>query len=149
MREVLELLHARHPAAVLVHGDAPRGDRQAGAIWRGLGGTDERWPARWMQHGDDCRCPDRTRTCVYAGLRRNIAMVESAPDLVLAFINQNSRGATHCADTAEEAGITVVRYRQGEPVPDLVNADWNPDDYEPPGRPIATVELPPMPGEDQ
>lgn len=149
MRAALKQVHDRHPDAVLVHGNAPRGDRQAGSIWRGFDGEVELWPARWMNHGDDCRCSDRTRRCAYAGFRRNIAMVESAPDLVLAFINQNSRGATHCADTAEEAGITVVRYRQGEPVPDLANADWNPDDYEPPGRPVVTVSLPPLPGEDQ
>lgn len=114
MREALEQVHDRYPTAVLVHGDAPKGDRQAGHMWRGMRGEVERWPARWREHGDDCRCPDRTKTCRFAGLRRNTAMVESGPDLVLAFIRNSSAGASHCAQAAEDAGITVVRYRQGE-----------------------------------
>jgi hypothetical protein len=112
MREALDQVHARHPNAVLVHGDAPRGDRQAGQMWSGMGGEVERWPAQWREHGDDCRCPDRSKTCRFAGLRRNLAMVESGPDLVLAFIRNQSAGASHCAQVAEDAGITVLRYRQ-------------------------------------
>lgn len=114
MREALEQVHDRLPAAVLVHGDAPRGDRQAGHMWRGMGGEVERWPARWREHGDDCRCTDRKKVCRFAGLRRNLEMVESGPDLVLAFIRNGSAGASHCAQVAEDAGITVVRYKQGE-----------------------------------
>jgi hypothetical protein len=112
MRTALEKCHAEHPDAVLVHGDAPRGDRDAAGIWRGLGGQVQPWPARWREHGDDCRCTNRNGTCRFAGMRRNLAMVESAPALVLAFINRGSKGASHCAKAAKDAGIPVVRYEQ-------------------------------------
>lgn len=112
MREALTQCYERHTHAVLVHGDNPRGDRQAAGIWRDLGGEVEPWPANWRMHGDDCRCPDRTDRCRFAGFRRNLRMVESDPDLVLAFIHRGSRGASHCAQAAEEAGITVIRYEQ-------------------------------------
>lgn len=114
MREALTQVHDRYPGAVLVHGDAPKGDRDAAGIWRGLGGEVEAWPAKWREHGSDCRCPDWTRDkhCPYAGMRRNVAMVESGPDLVLAFINRSSKGASHCAQAAEDAGIPTVRYLQ-------------------------------------
>jgi len=114
MREALEQVHAKYPDAVLVHGDAPRGDRDAANLWRGMGGEVEAWPANWREHGVDCRCPNRTAVCRYAGMRRNLAMVESAPALCLAFIHNRSKGATHCADAAEAAGIRVLRYPGGE-----------------------------------
>lgn len=114
MREALEQIHGRFPTAVLVHGDAPKGDRQAGHMWQAMRGEVERWPAKWRQHDDDCRCTNRSKTCRFAGLRRNLAMVGSSPDLVLAFIRNNSKGATHCAQAAEDAGIPTLIYRQGE-----------------------------------
>lgn len=113
MRAALQRCHEEHPDAILVHGAAPKGDADAAGIWRGLGGRVEPWPARWREHGDDCRCTDRKGTCRFAGFRRNLAMVESAPDLCLAFIRNKSKGATHCAQAAEDAGIPVVRYEQG------------------------------------
>lgn len=123
MRGVLERAYAEHPDAVLVHGDNPRGDRDAAGIWRGLGGQVEAWPADWEHCGPDCRHPSRKgvdrkgelRTwCPYAGYRRNTAMVESSPDLMLAFIHKASKGATHCAQSAEDAGIRTLRYTQGD-----------------------------------
>lgn len=116
MRTALEKVHAEHPDAVLVHGDAPRGDRDAAGMWRGLGGEVEPWPAKWGEHAPDCPLSHmKERTCVHAGLRRNVAMVESAPDLVLAFVDPTSttKGAFHCAELAEDAGIPTVRYVQG------------------------------------
>lgn len=122
MREALTQCHAQHPDAVLVHGDAPKGDRDAAGIWRGMGGEVEAWPAEWTKCAPDCRHPARRKLdsaghfrtyCPYAGFRRNLAMVESAPDLCLAFIHRKSKGASHCAQAAEGAGIAVVRYEQG------------------------------------
>jgi hypothetical protein len=100
MREVLEKAYAAHPDAVLVHGDCPRGDRLAAKLWRDLGGTDEPWPADWSRGRG-------------SGFQRNAAMVESNPDLVIAFIRDNSQGATHCYNLAVGAGLNVAEpYRQ-------------------------------------
>lgn len=114
MRETLTQVHARYPGAVLVHGDAPKGDRDAAGLWRGMGGQVEAWPAEWTKHAPGCPLGHmKERTCRHAGFRRNVAMVESAPDLVLAFIRNRSKGASHCADFAEAAGIPTVRYPDG------------------------------------
>lgn len=100
MREVLVKAYAAHPDAVLVHGDCPRGDRLAAKLWRDLGGTDEPWPANWSRGRG-------------SGFQRNAAMVESNPDLTIAFIRDNSRGATHCYNLAVGAGLNVAEpYRQ-------------------------------------
>jgi hypothetical protein len=108
----------------LVHGDDPDSDHKARGIWRSLGGVDEPWPAKWSECG--WGCPHQThrkirqRTgeeyCPGAGIRRSVAMVESAPDLALAFVDPKSRthGAQRCAQAAEDAGIAVVRYLQEE-----------------------------------
>lgn len=50
-----------------------------------------------------------------AGMLRNIAMIEKQPDIVLAFILNQSPGATQCADYAEKQGIHVVRFEQTYP----------------------------------
>jgi len=40
-----------------------------------------------------------------AGILRNLQMIRSDIDLCLAYIYDNSRGATHCANAAHAAGI--------------------------------------------
>jgi hypothetical protein len=69
-------------------------DRIAGTrgIWL------ERHPAKWAEHGKS------------AGFRRNAEMVALGASLCLAFIKDESRGATHCADAAGKAGIPVRRF---------------------------------------
>ena len=117
VREKLTTLHSRHPDAVLVHGNAYSGDRQAAGIWRSLGGVDEPHPAKWwLPCTSDCRHAPRQHNgrayCPNAGLRRNAEMVESGVDLCLSFIHAQSPGASHCTALAEGAGITTVRYTQ-------------------------------------
>lgn len=115
MRSALEQVHGQYPDAVLTHGDAPHGDRHAAGIWQSLGGDVDPWPAKWNEHSPgSCRCPRSNPTCRFAGMRRNVAMVEAAPypALCLAFINKASKGASHCAQLAIDAGIPTLIYRQ-------------------------------------
>jgi hypothetical protein len=86
--------------AVLVHGHCPTGaDRIADYFADVIFGWGvERYPADWAKHGKA------------AGPIRNQEMVDLGANICLAFIKNNSRGATHCADYAESKGIEVVRF---------------------------------------
>lgn len=90
---------------VVVHGGAKGADAIA-AQWvadqRRGGNNDvheECHPANWELHGRA------------AGIVRNAEMVKSGVDVCLAFIRDDSKGATHCARTAEAAGIETRIFR--------------------------------------
>lgn len=87
---------------VVVHGAARGADAMAEEWAKRNGVAVERHPARWRPGG------------VYnpqAGLVRNREMVRAGADVCLAFIRSGSRGASHCARLAEEAGIPVNYHR--------------------------------------
>lgn len=84
---------------VIVHGDCLRGADAIADQWaRKYGATIERHPANWQLNGKR------------AGFVRNELMVNLGADVCLAFIRNGSRGASHTARIAEEAGIPVRRY---------------------------------------
>lgn len=83
----------------IVHGACPNGADQIAHEWAcGFGATIEAHPADWVRHGKR------------AGFARNAEMVNLGADICLAFIRDGSRGASHTADLAEKAGMSVRRY---------------------------------------
>lgn len=109
-----DLAQWRGAGVVLVHGAAPGADRIAAQIWRSWGLPDEPHPAGWTVCGRGCRPGHRlsrrdgSQYCPTAGRRRNAEMVAAGAQVCLAFIRRHSRGATHCATTAETAGIPTT-----------------------------------------
>lgn len=78
----------------------------------------ERHPADWegpcrpqCQPNHRRQDPRGWDVCPAAGFYRNEDMVHLGADLVLAFIADNSKGATHCARYAEQNGLHVIYFR--------------------------------------
>lgn len=106
--EVLGSLPADQPL-VVVHGDCPTGADIMAKVWALTTFTpqdtddyervtQEAHPAAWHAHGRQ------------AGPIRNKAMVDKGADIALAFIRDGSRGASHTARLAEQAGIPTRRF---------------------------------------
>lgn len=88
------------PFPTIIHGAAQGADQLADHIARNWGWTPEPHPADWHRHGRS------------AGYRRNAAMVALGADVCLAFIHNDSRGASHAAALAEAAGIPTLRHHR-------------------------------------
>lgn len=100
----------------LVHGDARGVDRIAAHLWHCTWGLPaEDYPADWRGPCRDSCAPNHRRArsvgapkiCPAAGMYRNAEMVALGADLCLAFILDESSGATGCARLARKAGIPV------------------------------------------
>lgn len=96
------LMEHADDADTLVHGACPEGaDAWADSYWSNFrSGEIERWPAHWDQLGKA------------AGFIRNHNMARTKPDLCLAFIRDNSPGATHCLEQVKREGLPAIVYRR-------------------------------------
>jgi anaerobic selenocysteine-containing dehydrogenase len=85
---------------LLIEGGARGADELARICWETAGFHTEQFPADWATYGKR------------AGIIRNLQMLDTEPEHVLAFINNNSRGASHAAAEAERRGIPVTYFRE-------------------------------------
>lgn len=97
--EVLRGLIVPDGDITLVSGGARGVDRTAEKIAEELRWIIERHDAEWEKYPRA------------AGIIRNKKMVDLGADVCVAFIYNNSRGATHCANLAEKAGIKTLIWR--------------------------------------
>jgi hypothetical protein len=96
-------LGALPPGSVIVHGMASRivrgrqvsADMIADTVAMAMDFSVDRHPANWKHYGKA------------AGYIRNLAMLDTRPDLVLAFQRNGSRGTQHTIDEARRRGIPV------------------------------------------
>lgn len=99
------------PNVTIVHGGARGADTIAGNVGWKQGWVVEEHRANWKEGKG-------------AGLIRNAYMVSLGADVCLAFINQGSRGATHCATLAREAGIPTLVFRDNNLLDRHGNENW-------------------------
>lgn len=83
------------PPGVVITGGARGADQLAETIARSLGFQVETYPADWRGKGRR------------AGIIRNLEMLNTNPNLVLAFHQNGSRGTQHTIDEARHRGIRL------------------------------------------
>lgn len=98
LADVVRALPADREVTV-IHGACPNGADHMAHEWaRGYGATIEAHPANWVKHGPK------------AGPIRNALMVTAGADICLAFVRNQSRGASYTARLADAAGIPLRRF---------------------------------------
>jgi hypothetical protein len=97
-RALIEQVLRAHRPAVIVHVAARGADRIAAGVADRLGWPVEAHPADWRRYGKS------------AGLKRNLAMLDTRPALVIAFtlIPGGTPGTRHTLTNAYRRGIPVV-----------------------------------------
>lgn len=104
------LLHHSRAAdrtMIVVHGDCRSGPDRTAKTWVARQNARSKGPSGVI---DDPMAADWSMGRS-AGPRRNEDMVDSGVDVCLAFIENQSRGATHCADYAERKEVPTFRWR--------------------------------------
>jgi YspA, cpYpsA-related SLOG family len=97
---VLDAVHAKHPAMVLIHGGTPKGAEKAAACW-----ADNRKVTQVAFK------PDWTRDGKAAPFKRNDRMLEIVPAGVIIFPGSGITG--NLADKAKQLRIPVLDHREG------------------------------------
>lgn len=92
---IRERLRRLPRGSTVLHGGARGADRLAGTVALSLGFEVVEFPADWRRLGRS------------AGYRRNLAMLDERPDLVVAFWLNGSRGTGHTVDAALRRRIPV------------------------------------------
>lgn len=112
IRKALKILAVDPENATLIHGAAKGADSLAASVAREMGMEIESHPARWNVHSANCPKTDPgnggcwqgrtsangTLSCRRAGFRRNQEMIDSGADILIAFIRDQSKGATGTLD---------------------------------------------------
>lgn len=97
VREVIEDLAQQHgDELTIIHGGARGADTIAHEICMGLGVRTEVFLADWERYGRG------------AGYMRNTKMLNTGPDLVVAFHMHNSSGTGHTVRQAKDRGIPLL-----------------------------------------
>lgn len=131
LKRALKYLAVEPERAVLVHGGAFGADALAAQVAREMGLALEAHPAQWGIHSDDCPAEDPgdgtcwqgmvrggRNYCKRAGFRRNKEMIDSRVDILLAFIRDDSRGATGTLDIwlKEDRPAIICRQEAEDPI---------------------------------
>jgi hypothetical protein len=91
-----EILHSLKPRPTMIIAGGARGADQGAYDWaRTVGIPTALCEPNWGAHGKG------------AGPRRNLAMLQLWPDLVVAF--PGGRGTRHMVEVAQQAGITIMK----------------------------------------
>lgn len=111
IRKALSVLAIEPEDATLIHGAARGADTLAATVAKEMGLAVEAHPARWNVHSDNCpkvdpgnggcwqgRKSNGQLSCRRAGFRRNQEMIDSGADILIAFIRNQSKGATGTLD---------------------------------------------------
>ncbi|QNN99542.1 DprA-like DNA processing chain A [Streptomyces phage TieDye] len=113
--EALSLLYEDGVPFILVHGACPTGADAMAQEW-----ADEMnrmgYSVEVEDHPADWNGPRKRG----AGFARNAEMVKLGADRCLAFIHNESNGATHCSELAEKAGINTQIFRSNTTMSQLV-----------------------------